>query len=168
MFGKKESTNVKITSMLGAGAELQGDFINDGSARIDGTVNGDVRIKGMLILGSTGKISGNVEAESAVLGGEVLGNVLAPEKAELTDTARVLGDVTTKTIVIDENAVFQGRCNMNPNLTGEADGPQAAQRAVAVSVPEEKTIAEKMRDVLQKDAADGVSEKNRSEKEGAF
>lgn len=110
MFGKKDT--VRITTMLGQGSDFQGSLSAEGSARVDGNVDGNVKVTGTLIVGSTGRISGNVEAEAAVIGGEVLGDVIAPEKAELTATAKVLGDVSTKVIVIDEHAVFQGRCNM--------------------------------------------------------
>ncbi len=150
-MSKKDNNTVKITSMLGPGSDLQGDFTAEGSARIDGNVNGNVKISGMLILGSSGKISGNVEAVSCLIGGEIQGNVVSPEKAELTATAKVLGDVTTRVIVIDEHAVFQGRCNMTQIPSEEGAQSQGS------------SIAQKMRDVLQKDAEDGVSEQNRSE-----
>lgn len=112
MFGKKETAVVRINSILGPGSELQGNFTAEGSARIDGTVNGDVKVGGTLIVGSTGKICGNVEAEAIVIGGEILGNVFAPQSAELTEKARVTGDVMTKDIMIDDSAVFQGKCNV--------------------------------------------------------
>ena len=87
MFGKKESANIRINTMLGAGSEFAGGFTAEGSARVDGIVNGDVKITGTLILGSGGKINGSVTAEAAIIGGEVLGNVVAPKKADLTATA---------------------------------------------------------------------------------
>lgn len=112
MFGKKEAAVVRINSILGPGSELQGSFMVQGSARVDGIVNGDVKVTGTLIVGSTGMIIGNVEAESIIIGGEVQGNVFAPLMAELTEKAKVTGDVTTKDIVLDDAAVIQGRCNV--------------------------------------------------------
>lgn len=104
---------VKISTLIGKGSELIGDFSVKGSARIDGKITGNVNVSGTLLVGATGSINGNVSANAIVVGGEVLGDITAPEKTELTATARVLGDVATKVIVIDENAVFQGRCDMN-------------------------------------------------------
>ena len=80
---------------------------------MDGTIEGNIKVSGHLVVGSTGKIHGNVEALSAVIGGEVIGNVNAPEKTELTSTAKLIGDIRTDAIVIDEKAVFQGKCDMN-------------------------------------------------------
>lgn len=58
-------------------------------------------------------ITGDINAQMVVIGGEVYGNLNVPEKVELTSTARVLGDITTNGLVIDEKAIFQGSCNMN-------------------------------------------------------
>lgn len=125
----KKNAEVKITTLLGKGSELTGDFNVQGSARIDGTINGDVTIKGTLIMGAGGVINGNVSAETIVVGGEVQGDINAPEKAELTATAKVIGDISTKIIVIDENAIFQGRCDMNQEV---ADKKSRANHSKAI------------------------------------
>ena len=109
----KRDNEIQISTLLGKGTVVEGDFSAKGSARIDGVVNGDVTIEQVLIVGATGSIMGNVSAKAVVIGGEVIGNVEAPEKAELTETAKVIGDITTAVIVIDEHAVFQGKCDMN-------------------------------------------------------
>ena len=103
MLGKK-STDTKINTLIGAGAELNGDFTLDGSARIDGKIGGNVTVTGSLILGAGSVVTGEVQAASVLIGGEVTGNITAPEKAELTASAKVLGDIATKVIVIDEHA----------------------------------------------------------------
>ena len=103
----------QITTIIGKDAVCHGALNAPGSVRIDGMVDGDVIITGALVVGNTGKINGNVDALSAVIGGEVIGNIVAPERAELTPDAKVIGDIKTKVIVIDEKAVFQGKCDMN-------------------------------------------------------
>lgn len=111
MLGKKD-TEVKISTLLGKSVEMEGDFRAGGSVRVDGKINGNVTVTGTLIVGVTGSITGTVEAASALIGGEVLGDVIAPDRVELTETAKVWGDITTNVIVIDEHAIFQGKCNM--------------------------------------------------------
>lgn len=107
-----KSKEVRITTIIGQGAECNGNFSAGGSVRIDGTVNGDVTVTGALIVGSTGAINGDVSAQSAMIGGEIVGNVTVADKTELTGTAKVLGNISTTLIVIDEKAIFQGSCNM--------------------------------------------------------
>jgi cytoskeletal protein CcmA (bactofilin family) len=128
MLGKKEDV-VQITTLIGSGSNLTGDFSSPGSARIDGKVDGNVEVAGTLIVGAEGAITGNVKAETVIIGGEVLGNVDVPQKVELTATARVLGDIATMVLVIDEHAVFQGKCNMNQP---EPDKKARAQRAKVI------------------------------------
>lgn len=122
-MGKKNNLNAKISTILGKGCVLNGDFNADGSARIDGTVNGNVIVKGMLVLGVDGKIIGDIGATGAIIGGHVIGNIDAPEKLEISAHAKVIGDIKTKILVIDEKAIFQGKCDMYQE---EATGKKAA------------------------------------------
>lgn len=111
MFGKKVKI-AEMTTILGKGTVVNGDFTAVSSARVDGVIEGDVKIGGLLIVGESGQIHGNIEAASITVGGEVLGDILAPERCELITTAKVIGDITTKSIVIDEKAIFQGALDM--------------------------------------------------------
>ena len=130
MLGKK-NTETRISTLLGQGAEINGEFNAEGSVRMDGKVHGNVSVTGALILGATGVIEGNITADSVLIGGEVFGNIDAASRAELTSTARVFGDIHTNIVVIDEYAVFQGGCNMNQGADDKRPrGPvKAAARA---------------------------------------
>lgn len=114
----------KLTSIVGKDAVVGGNFSTPGSARIDGVVEGSARVAGSLIVGSTGRIDGDVEADSIIIGGEINGDVTVQGKAELTATARVIGDIRTSLIVIDEKAVFQGKCDMNIATGKTKNAPQ--------------------------------------------
>lgn len=123
MFKKEETSEIK--TILGKGCMVGGDFTCETAARIDGMVEGHVKVSGQLIVGATGVIHGDVEATSVVIGGEIIGNVIAPERAELITTAKLIGDLKTGAVVIDENAIFQGRCDMNQE---EADSATKAKK----------------------------------------
>ena len=126
MSGKKDNT--VITTILGPGCVVTGDFTVNQSARIDGEIQGDVYVAGTLIMGAGARIDGNIEAGEAIIGGDVVGNIMAQNKVELTVTAKVIGDITTNVIVIDENAIFQGRCDMNQDAPRRKN--PAAKKAV--------------------------------------
>ena len=139
---------VKISTLIGKGSELVGDFSVKGSARIDGKITGNVTVAGTLLVGATGSINGNVSANAIVVGGEVLGDIAAPEKTELIATARVLGDITTKIIVIDENAVFQGKCDMNQVAPEKKAKVKVAPKAARAGKKSAKAaIAEALKEV---------------------
>ena len=148
MFGSKKDNSVdpaleQVGTIIGPGAILDGPLTTKDSTRIDGTVNGNVTISGALIVGQEGKITGTVSAMNAYVAGEITGNVSAPQgKVEISDTGKVIGDITCKGIIIDENAVFQGKCDMTSIDKSSAE--IAKERAVADKAPEE--ISEEKKD----------------------
>ena len=107
----------QISTIIGMNAECGGDFKAEGTIRIDGTVSGNVTVTDTVIVGASGCINGDINAKKVIIGGEVYGNLNVPEKVELTSTARVIGDITTNGLVIDEQAIFQGRCDMNQDAS---------------------------------------------------
>ena len=118
MFGNKKDTTVdpaleQVGTIIGPGAVIDGPLTTKDSTRIDGTVKGNVTISGALIVGGEGKIVGTVSCMNAYVAGEINGNITAPQgKIEISDTGKVIGDITCKGIIIDENAVFHGKCEM--------------------------------------------------------
>lgn len=116
-----------ITSFIAAGAILDGPFSAKESTRIDGTINGNVSVNGSLIVGQEGKINGAVSATNLFLAGEINGNVNAGTgKVEISDTGKLIGDLSAKTLVIDENAVFQGQCQMTAEKTSAETAKERA------------------------------------------
>lgn len=141
---------VQITTIIGRGAECNGDFSADCSVRIDGTIQGNLTVSGMAIVGACGYINGNVNAQTVIIGGEVIGNVNAPMKVELTTTARVIGDITTGAIVVDEKAIFQGRIDMNQDPHSKRQ--RLSGRALKASKKTAKAaIEEALREVEEAD-----------------
>ena len=146
MVGKKNA-EVKISTLIGKGCELSGDFTAQGSARIDGKIDGNVTVTGSLLVGAGGTINGNITADSVLIGGEVVGGITAPEKAELTATAKVLGDIATKVIVIDEHAVFQGKVDMNQTVPDRKIKSSAAKAVRTGRRSAKAALAEALKEV---------------------
>lgn len=129
-------------TVIGKGTVVQGSITSDATMlRIDGTVNGDVDTKGVITVGADGTVNGNVTADSLILAGAVYGNVKVNEKVEIHTKGKLIGDVETKGITIDDEAVFKGNCKMDvaqeildavPEKTEEPKTEEAA-------APEEKT-----------------------------
>jgi len=150
MFGNKKDTTVdpaleQVGTIIGPGAVLDGPLTTKDSTRIDGTVKGNVTISGALIVGQEGKITGTVSAMNAYIAGEVTGNISAPQgKVEISDTGKVIGDVTCKGIIIDENAVFSGQCDMTGIEKNSAE--VAKERAAADKESSEDKSSEEKKD----------------------
>ncbi len=121
MFGNTKKETVipestlleQVGTIIGPGAVIDGPLTTKDSTRIDGTIKGNVTISGALIVGQDGKIIGTASGVNIYVAGEINGNVSAPQgKVEISDTGKVIGDISCKSIIIDENAIFQGRCDM--------------------------------------------------------
>ena len=170
MFGSKKDNNVdpaleQVGTIIGPGAILDGPLTTKDSTRIDGTVNGNVTISGALIVGQEGKINGTVSAMNAYVAGDIIGNVSVPQgKVEISDTGKVIGDVTCKGIIIDENAVFQGKCDMTSLDKSSAE--IAKERAAADKSSEENKDdnKEESKEESKEENKDDNKDKNKHKK----
>lgn len=106
------SSDMNVTCLIGENSALEGNFITSESARIDGEIRGNVEAKGKLYIGMKGKVVGNITTEAIMVSGQVDGDIISSGKVEITSSGTVNGDISAKTLVIDENAVFNGRCGM--------------------------------------------------------
>lgn len=102
-----------ITTMVGADTVIEGCLKTKSSVRINGTVIGDVRADGVVVLTKTGHIIGTIEADSIIVAGVVEGNMSIRDKVNVEASGEIYGDVITKKFVIDEESIFQGNCITN-------------------------------------------------------
>ena len=96
-------------------------------------------------------VTGDVQASSVLIGGEVTGNINAPEKAELTASAKVLGDIATNVIVIDEHAVFQGKIDMNQAVPDKKGKARTAKAVRAGRKSAKAALAEALKEVEEEE-----------------
>jgi cytoskeletal protein CcmA (bactofilin family) len=97
MWGKSKTKATKIETLIGTAIEIHGDLIFSGGLHIDGKIIGNVIAQegsdSMLILSDHGCIEGEVRVPYVVLNGEIIGDVYAAERVELSSHARVNGNV---------------------------------------------------------------------------
>lgn len=108
---KTETSNE--LNLVGAGTVLEGKIKTPGSIRIDGRVIGEIIAAQSIAIGPSGDLEGNMSAKSITIGGRIHGSVLAQEKLVLESRAAVRGDIHAAKLVIDEGAVFDGKCVMS-------------------------------------------------------
>jgi len=116
---KKQNTIISsepgLTNQLKKGTTITGDIKSESDARIDGIVNGNIDIKGKVIIGATGKITGDISCAFCDIEGDVKGKLLIKNTLTLKATANYSGDITTNKLIIEPGAVFNGSCKMDPN-----------------------------------------------------
>ena len=100
-------------SYLGKGSIVVGNVSFDGPATIDGQVDGDITSTGTLILGETAVITcPRIEATSVIIAGEVSGDIMASEQIVIARSARVLGNLYSPAVAIEDGAWFDGHCKV--------------------------------------------------------
>lgn len=103
----------RLSGYVGNGTVLTGETSFQAMLRIDGHLTGRVTSEsGTLIVGSTGKVDANIAVAAAIVSGTVNGDIVATEKLELGRTARVVGNIQTPRLVIEDGAIFEGGCTM--------------------------------------------------------
>ncbi len=101
-----------ISTIIGDNSKVEGLLEASDPTRVDGLLQGKILSKSSVIVGEHGVVRGDINAAEILIAGTVYGNLKAEKRIELTETGRVLGDLITKTLVIDEGASFKGNCTM--------------------------------------------------------
>ena len=79
---------------------------------MDGTVKGKIICSDCVTVGTTGLVEAEIESKEAIVAGHMHGNIVAGEKIELQANCEMDGDLRTKSLVIEQGAMFCGNCNM--------------------------------------------------------
>jgi cytoskeletal protein CcmA (bactofilin family) len=103
-------------TFLGRGVDFKGVVSFEGTVRIDGRLEGEIRTKGTLVVGERAIIKGLISAGTLITGGKIHGNVIATDKVQILKTAILIGDVTAPNFSMEEGAHFQGSCDMGANI----------------------------------------------------
>ena len=153
-------------TIVGQGAKLEGTVVSAGSLRIDGQVKGQVNADGDVMLSPQSQVEADIRAQNVSVGGKFKGNLIVKGKAhlarggraqnvsiagrfkgsivvkgraEINRGGRVDGDVTSKTLVVEEGAIFQGQSIMDQQA---AQSQNAQQQQQAGKDKDDKAVAE--------------------------
>ncbi len=99
-------------NLIGVGTEITGDVNSNGDIRIDGSLTGNLKTAGKVVIGETGKINGEIECKNSEVLGEIKGKIKVSELLSLKATAKIFGDIITKKLAIEPGSKFTGSCNM--------------------------------------------------------
>jgi cytoskeletal protein CcmA (bactofilin family) len=97
------------------GSKIVGKIFADSDFRIDGEVEGTITCSGKVVIGQKGVLKGSISCTNAEIIGTVEGDIVVAETLSLRGTAVIIGDVKTKVLMVEPNAVFNGSCSMRDN-----------------------------------------------------
>lgn len=105
-------SSAKVNTLV-EGTHIEGIIQSEGNFRIDGTLKGEVTIKGRLIIGPSGKIEGKVSCQNAEIEGMFNGKIQVSELLYLKATAKIYGDSSFNKLRVEEGAALECTCNYN-------------------------------------------------------
>jgi cytoskeletal protein CcmA (bactofilin family) len=106
----------RVTSVLGPGILWKGNLRGTGGVRIEGAFEGDITLRGLVVIGETGRlVCQTLQANTVIVAGTVSGNIIA-EKLEIRGTGRVWGDVVATSLSTEEGAFLRGQVRMEEKI----------------------------------------------------
>ncbi len=126
----------RITSVLGTGVNWKGSLSGSGGVRIEGAFEGDVTLRGLLVVGETGRVTcQNLRANTVVVAGAVKGDITA-ERLEIRSTGRVWGNVVVAAFATEDGAFLRGQVRMEEHVEiGTVSPPEPANAPVEAESP---------------------------------
>ncbi len=98
------------------GSKIVGKIFADTDFRIDGEVEGTITCNGKVVIGQKGILKGSISCVNAEIIGTVEGDVVVSESLSLRASAVIKGDVKTKVLMVEPNAIFNGTCSMTDTV----------------------------------------------------
>ncbi|GAB7079764.1 bactofilin family protein [Megalodesulfovibrio paquesii] len=112
-----------INAFLGAGAVFEGQLQFKGMVRIDCSFTGVIHSEGTLILGEKARVEGDINVAHLVSNGTIVGNVAAKGKVTLQKNSRLLGNLVTPFLDVEEGALLEGQVLMKRENANESNIP---------------------------------------------
>ncbi len=120
-MAKNNETETAAINLISNGTEITGDIKSTGDIRVDGTLTGSLNTKGKVVIGPTGKVSGEVICKNSEVSGLIEGKIIVSQLLNLKASSMILGDIITSKLSIEPGAKFTGNCKMGDNdVNGES------------------------------------------------
>lgn len=123
--GPAPSPHEGVISIIGPGMRVVGDCETEGTLRIEGVVEGTVRAGKAVVVGKDGSITGDIQTQDAIIGGRVVGTVIAESRLELQASCQIDGQIYARRIKLEEGGKVNGQVH-----TGEIDRHKLTPAAV--------------------------------------
>jgi cytoskeletal protein CcmA (bactofilin family) len=120
------SQNLRVNSIV-EGTKLKGEINSPGNFRIDGEVDGDMKIDGKLIIGAKGLVKGTVTCKDAEIEGRFEGHLSVNGLLSLKSTSSITGDALFQRLMVADGAKLTCTCNL------KTDKPNAERQSVPMT-----------------------------------
>jgi len=109
---KPQKKKVMEINVVAKNTTIIGDITSDGDFRIDGSLEGNIKTKGRVIIGADGSVKGKIDAVNSDIEGKFSGDLLVQETLTIKATANISGDVVIGKLSVEPGATFNASCSM--------------------------------------------------------
>jgi cytoskeletal protein CcmA (bactofilin family) len=128
-FKTPEPESTRGQASIGKAVKINGQIYSKEDLYVDGDVEGTIELQEhRLTIGPNGKVHSAVKAREVVILGNVQGNVDASDKLEIRKDARLVGDIKTARIIIEDGAYFKGSIDIVKPEQAKAGGGSTPPR----------------------------------------
>jgi cytoskeletal protein CcmA (bactofilin family) len=104
-------------SIIAPGTKVHGDIDTDGTLRVEGAVEGQIKAAKAVVVGKDGVVEGDIVTQDAVIGGRVNGTVTAESRLELQATCVIDGEIRARRVKLEEGGKVNGQVAMGENVS---------------------------------------------------
>jgi len=147
MFGAKKSENTQNNrsssnmstggshslNSLVQGTEVSGSIKADSDFRIDGKLIGDLTCTSKVIIGTSGKVEGEISCHNALIEGAFDGTLIVDDMLQIKQAALVTGDITYGQLEVEAGAAINGNCTMKSNSSKNQPSKQLVSESKKAS-----------------------------------
>jgi cytoskeletal protein CcmA (bactofilin family) len=120
------------TATVGKSVKIIGQIYTKEDLYVDGDVEGTIEsLENKVTIGPNGRVQASIKAREVIILGQVQGNVETSDKVDLRKDAKLVGDITTARISIEDGAIFKGSIDIRK----PEPKPAVAQRPAAAPAP---------------------------------
>ena len=128
------------SAAIGKSVIIKGQIVSREDLVVDGEVEGSVEVpEHKITIGPNGRLTAGVKAREILIFGTVHGNVEAIDKIDIRKEAKLVGDIRTGRIVIEDGAYFKGSIDIVKVEPAPQPKPQPKPQPAAP--PQQQTMA---------------------------
>ena len=125
-----------LNGFLDAGSHINGELHFEDTFRIDGRLTGQAISEGDLVVGDSGEVDAQIRVGRIFVSGVVRGKVVATRRVEVTAGGKLLADIQTPSLVVEDGAIFEGRCSMGEKKKSvKAGAPEQTPKVARLPLP---------------------------------
>ena len=109
--------DIPNNSVIGENSVFEGRFYVSGSILIEGKFDGEIKTEDHLTVGPTGKVKTDIYARRVTVGGTLIGNITATEEVDLLANGKVLGNIATPKLNVENGVLIQGMVTITGGQT---------------------------------------------------